>query len=229
MTYDKKMQLGQLLYFNNNVDLAIKAFRSASKLKPTAFEPHMNLVNIYVQKGALDQAIEECHEVLNIKSKHREVHLILGNLLRSQAGKEEDANKRQALLKEAEQEVMQADLLGADRALVHNTLGIIKVQQGDPDGAINQMKRALELNPRLPDANLVLGVLYFKNGDKVLALDYLDRAIKYKGGKNAAAWNTKADILYTMNRFDEALEARQKSVETEPTGDFDLKIFDHWN
>ncbi len=217
ITYDKKMQLGQLLYYNKNVDQAIKAFRTASALKPTAFEPHLNLVNIYVQKKEISQAIAECHEVLKIKSKHRDVHLILGNLLRRQVSDEQDPDRQKKLLEEAEEEVNRAQSLGADRALVHNTLGIIKVQQGKHDEAMKHMEQALLTNPKLPDAHRVLAVLYFKRGDKEQALHHLDLAIKQKDGKNAEAWNTQADILFTMDKLDEALEAYKKSIEADPS------------
>lgn len=214
--YDKKMQLGQLLYFNGNVDQAIKAFRTAASLKPTAFEPHLNLVNIYVQKGEIPQAIDECHEVLKIKEKHRDVHLILGNLLRSQAGNEKDPDEQKKMLKEAEQEVAAAEALGADPAMVHNTIGIIKVQQGDTDGAMKHMEQALSANQKLPDAHLVKGVLHFKKGEKDLALKHLDLAIKHKANKNAEARNTKADILFTMGKVDEAMEEYKKAATDDP-------------
>ncbi len=214
--YDKKMQLGQLLYFNGNVDQAIKAFRTAASLKPTAFEPHLNLVNIYVQKGELPQAIDECHEVLKIKEKHRDVHLILGNLLRSQASNEKDPDEQKKMLKEAEAEVKEAEALGADPALIHNTIGIIKVQQGDTDEAMRHMDLALQANQKLPDAHLVKGVLHFKKGEKELALKHLDLAVKHKGGKNAEARNTKADILFTMGKPDEALAEYKKAAEDDP-------------
>lgn len=214
--YDKKMQLGQLLYFNGNVDQAIKAFRTAASLKPGAFEPHLNLVNIYVQKGELPQAIEECHEVLKIKEKHRDVHLILGNLLRSQAGNEKDPEEQKKMLKEAEEQVKIAEELGADPAMVHNTIGIIKVQQGETDAAMTHMEHALQANQKLPDAHLVKGVLHFKKGEKEQALKHLDLAVKHKGGKNAEARNTKADILFTMGKHDEAMEEYKKAASDDP-------------
>ena len=212
-TYDKKMQLGQLLYFNGNVDQAIKAFRTAAQLKPTAFEPHLNLVNIYVQKGDIPEAVEECHEVLKIKEGHKDVHLILGNLLRSMASSETDTEKQKELLAEAVKEVEMAQSLKADPALIQNTLGIIKVQQGEHDQAMKHMEAALAVKGSLPDAHLVKGVLHFKKGEKELALKHLDLAIKHKANKNAEARNTKADILFTMGKHDEALTEYQKAAE----------------
>lgn len=215
-TYDKKMQLGQLLYFNGNVDQAIKAFHTAATLKPTAFEPHLNLVNIYVQKGEIQEAVDECHEVLKIKEGHKDVHLILGNLLRSLASSESDPEKQKKLLEDAVASVEKAASLHADPALIHNTLGIIRVQQGDHDKAMKHMEDALAIKQALPDAHLVKGVLHFKKGEKEKALQHLDLAIKHKGNKNAEARTTKADILFTMNKHDDAMTEYKKASEDDP-------------
>ncbi|MBX9687614.1 MAG: tetratricopeptide repeat protein [Candidatus Obscuribacterales bacterium] len=93
-TYASKMQMGQLLYFNGNVDQAIRAFKYAAQLKPDAFDPHLNLVNIYVQKQDFQAAVEECREGLKLKPNHRDLHLILGNLLRNMAGSSKDADEQ---------------------------------------------------------------------------------------------------------------------------------------
>lgn len=215
-SYDKKMQLGQLLYYNGNVEQAIKAFRPAISLDPKAFEPHLNLVNIYVQTGDISQAIEECHAVLKIKSKHRDVHLILGNLLRSEAGKNKDFEAQQRLLSEAEAHVYIAETLGADPAMVHNTLGIIKVQQGNTDEAMQHMEKALSSNQKLPDAHLVKSVLHFKRGENELAIKHLDLAVTYKNNNNAEARNTKADILFCMKKYDQALEEYKEATKNDP-------------
>lgn len=214
-TYAKKMQLGQLLYFNGNVDHAIRAFKYAASLKPDAFEPHLNLVNIYVQKQDMPEAIDECREVLKLKPNHRDIHLILANLLRNQAGSETNKEEQTKLLDQAAKEAEQAGELGADEALIHNTLGILAVQKGEHDKALEHINKAIDKNYKLPDAHLIKGVLTFKKGDKEGALKEIDIAIKQKG-KHAEARNTKADILTSMNKHTEAMEEYKKATEDDP-------------
>src|SRR5438270_9472391 len=87
-TYAHKMEMGQLLYFNGDVDRAIAAYEAAAELAPNAFEPHLNLLQMYVQKGtdeAMEKAAHECNEVLKRKPGNREVHFLLANILRTQA------------------------------------------------------------------------------------------------------------------------------------------------
>ncbi len=211
-SYAKKMQLGQLLYFNGNVDHAIKAFKYAASLKPDAFEPHLNLVNIYVQKQDLNAAIEECREGLKIKPTHRDMHLILGNLLRTQAGsKEAGSTEQKAMLDEAKKELNTAKEMGANEAMINSTLSVLHVQTGDLDKAMEHANAALDKNNKNPDVHLIKGVLHFKKGEKEQAMKELDTAIEQKG-KNAEARSTKADMMFSAGKVDEALEEYKKAL-----------------
>lgn len=211
-SFPKKMQMGQLLYFNGNVDRAIKCFKDAAKLKPDAFEPHLNLVNIYVQKQEFAEAVEEAREGLKIKPNHRDLHLILGNLLRTLAGqKDKDSEEQKKLLEEATKELGIAQEMGANKALINSTLSVIHIQQGNFDKAMEHCDAALEQKDNLPDAHLIKGVLHFKKGEKEIALKEIDLAIKQKG-KNAEARNTKADILVGSGKVEEALEEYKRAL-----------------
>ncbi len=233
-TYAKKMELGQLLYFNGNLDGAINAFLYAAALNPSAFEPHLNLVNLYVQKGTpegIEKAIEECHEVLKLKPGNKEVHLILGNLLRTQSSSEKDTAASQAKLEEALKEIHLAQEQGAPEAMCENTLGLLLLQKGDRDAALEHIEKAVKKQPNFPDAHLIRSVLLFRKAqdanllkdmnsvDAKKKLDEvlkeLDLAIKQKE-KNPEARNTKGDILFAMGKHTEALEQYQKATEDEP-------------
>lgn len=221
-SYAKKMQLGQLLYFNGNVDRAINAFKTAAQLKPNEFDPHLNLVNIYVQKQDFNSAIEECREGLKIKPSHRDLHLILGNLLRTVAGSK-DPEEAKKMLEEAKKELAAAGELGANKGLVASTQAVLHVQTGDFEKAMEHVRAALEENPKNADAHLIKAVLHHKKGQetgltdaqkkehKDLTMHHLDQAVKHKG-KNAEARNTKADILFSAGKHDEALEEYKNAL-----------------
>jgi tetratricopeptide (TPR) repeat protein len=164
-TYAHKMEMGQLLYFNGDIDRSIKAFEAASELNDKAFEPHLNLVNLYVQKGGdegLANAARECGEVLKRKPSNKDIHLILGNLLRTQAGNETDPDKMKVKLTEAAQEVQTAQDMGANKAMCENTIGLIELQRGDNEKALEHINNAIEKQPVFADAHLVRAVLLFK-------------------------------------------------------------------
>lgn len=229
-TYAHKMEMGNLLYFNGDVDRAIRAFQRAAELNPKAFEPHLNLVNLHVQRGGeegVKLAIDECHEVLKRKPSNKEVHLILGNLLRTQASTMTDTAKAKEILTEAQKEVEAAMEMGAPEALCEQTIGMILLQKGDFDQSLQHIDKALKKQPTSPDAHLIRAILLFKpigvekindpamkpKLEEVLA--ELDLAVKQKG-KNAEARNTKADILFAAGKHEESAEEYEKATQDDP-------------
>lgn len=229
-TYAHKMEMGNMLYFNGDVERAIKAFQRAGELNPKAFEPHLSLVNLWLQKGgddAITQAENECKAVLALKPQHRDCHLILGNLLRTEAGTLTDKDKMNAKLDEAAAEVAKAEELGANEALCENTIGLILLQRGDTDKALAHIDNALKKQPVYPDAHLIKGVLLFKQigVDKIndpamkdklqQVFDELDLAVKQKD-KNAEAHHTKAEILFAAGKYHDSAKEYEAAVKDEP-------------
>jgi len=235
-TYSEKMQMGQMLYFNGDVDRAIRAFEQAAELNQKAAEPHTMLLQLYTQKGGaeyMDKAIKECHEVLERKP-NKDIHLVLGNLLRNAAGSEPDAAKQKEKLDEASKEILEAEKEGAKRSLCEYTIGMIDLQQGNTDQASAHVEEAIKDQPDFADAHLVHGVLMFKEATKAGAdgkpkdfsdpavqqslnkvIDELDVAIKQKP-KNAEAHNTKAEILLALGKNSEAEDEYNKTITDEP-------------
>jgi len=203
-TASSKMQLGELLFFNGNIDGAINAFRGALMLKPDLWEAHLNLVNMYIQKSDFPSAIEECREVLKVKPNHKDVHLILGNLLRAQ----NDLDGAESALKKAIE-------CGASPAMAHNALGLTLLQKGKHDEAHAHIQQAIDKQKNFPDAHLTMGVVLFKKGDKEGSLKSFDTAIKQKG-KYPEARNAKGDILAADGKWKEALEEYEKAAKEEP-------------
>ncbi len=235
MNYMQKMKLAESMYFNGNIEGAIRAFQGACELNPKAFEPHLGLVNLHVSNTDLPAAIEECHVCLKMKPDHRDAHLILGNLLRAQASNEEDSEKQNAMFKEAKETISKALELGANKAMCENTLGLICLQLKEHDKALEHIDNAIKASPNMADAHLVRGVLLFRkltapalaSGTKIDLqsgqykaqiddiLDELNLAIKQKT-KNADAKNTKADIMMGLGKADEAVELYEDALEDDP-------------
>jgi tetratricopeptide (TPR) repeat protein len=214
-SYDSKMQLGQSLQFNGNLEQAIKAYKYAASLKPNAFDPHFLLVNIYAQQQDFKAAAEECRVALRIKPGNRDLHLLLGNLDRTLAGNTADPAEQKQLLAEAVKELEAAEECGASPALVQSTLAVLHVQTGNFDKAMEHVDKALDKNDKQPDAHLIRGILKYKKGDKQEAMKELDIAVQQKG-KNAEARNTKADILFADGKSDEALDEYKRALEDDP-------------
>ncbi len=61
----------------------------------------------------------------------------------------------------------------------HLAAGIEKFQEGDLDGAINDLKTTLQRNPEDPNALSELSKAYFKKGDRKLAIREFKRAVNF--------------------------------------------------
>ena len=229
-TYAHKMEVGQLLFFNGDVDRAIRAFQRAAELNPKAVEPHMSLINLYAQKGGesgLANAEKECAEALRIKPGSKDVHLLYGTLLKNEAGSISDKEKMQAKCDDAMRELTAAMQAGASEPLCESQIALLYLQKGDFEEALKHINVAIEKQPVNADAHMVKAVLLFRGigGDKVNAPEMkeklqevfaeLDTAIKQKE-KNPEAHNTKAQILVAANRLEDALSEYQATVKAEP-------------
>ncbi|MBX9691864.1 MAG: tetratricopeptide repeat protein [Cyanobacteria bacterium] len=213
--YEKKMELGDLLYRGGYSDEAIRAYRTASTLRPDAFEPHLNLANIYLNRGNLEDAANECREVVKKKPAHGNAHLTLGRLLCSIASSEKDEQKRSALLKEAINEIESARKLNVSIALVESALGYIYVNQGNADEAVKRFDRALQIDENLTDIQRAKAIMHWRMDEKELALTHLN-FVTAQAGNKADNWVTKGNLLLSMDRLKESLECYKKAVEINP-------------
>lgn len=200
-----KMDLAELMFFNGNIDGAIRAYRQALAMQPDLVQAHMGLLSLYIQKQDFPKAIEECHEVIRLKPSTKDVHLILGNLLRAQNDLD---GSIEALTKAADS--------GSDPGQVHSALGTAHLQKGNLEKAEEHLSHAVEKSPKgSADAHLLLGVVKFKKGNKTDAIQHIDKSIKMKA-KNPEAHNAKGDMLAADGKWKEALEEYELAVKDEP-------------
>jgi tetratricopeptide (TPR) repeat protein len=71
--------------------------------------------------------------------------------------------------------------------------------EGRPADALSRLRRAVQLNPRLTPASLLLGELAYREGDAALAIATYERALKYAPGEEALAarlkeWRADAEV-----------------------------------
>src|SRR2546423_5294107 len=81
--------------------------------------------------------------------------------------------------------------------------------------AIGAARKALELDPSLPDAHVSMGAILSHSGDVAGGLRHLRKAVELNPGL-AHAQNLLGRTLYSYERHAEALEAMQKSVRQDP-------------
>ena len=106
--------------------------------------------------------------------------------------------------------------LAPERAEAHYNLGNALRLWGDAKGAEEALGRALEIQPRFPEAHFVLGLLF---GDQVgsehLGLSEFEAAIAQKPGYAEAHFNVGV-IHWKADETEPALEAFQRAVKENP-------------
>lgn len=94
-------------------------------------------------------------------------------------------------------------------------LGVVVLQQGDPQRAVALIGQAVGLNPDNAPAHSNLGNALSACGHHDAALESYDRAIRLQPDF-AEAHNNRAGVLRTLKRYGEALKSYGKAVEIKP-------------
>jgi type IV pilus assembly protein PilF len=86
------------------------------------------------------------------------------------------------------------------------------MENGEFDRARPALIRALELNPRSPEANVLMGLLNESQNDYVLAERHYRLALEVESD-NAQALNNYGSFLFGRERYEEAVKVLRKLVE----------------
>ncbi len=193
---------GEVLMLKGELDDAAEAFADAIDLKPQWPLPYRNLAALrlrqekpeeavavyekgvkatdgnaamiiglaalYEQTGQVDKAIKLYEDVL---VKERDSELAANNLAMLLA----DYKKDEASLKRARNLV--APLLDKENAAYQDTVGWVLYRNGDLDGALDHLRRALKLAPDAPGLHYHLARVLLKKGDRKAALEHLRKAV----------------------------------------------------
>jgi len=141
---------------------AEQSFREAIRLQPNLAEPQNNLANLLTGEQRYDEAGFRFRRALALNPQYADAHHGLGLLLILTHHEAEAGNELQAAASAA-----------PGNPQIHTDLADLLSVQGRLPGAAAEYRRALELNARLPDANLGLGLILLQQGDRGNAVHYL--------------------------------------------------------
>ncbi len=105
-------------------------------------------------------------------------------------------------------------------------LGVVALQTGRPQAALEPISRSLLIHPRQPVAQLNLGVAMQQLDRLEEAFGCFERALELQPGY-ADALNNRADVLLQWNRPEEALRSLERALELRP--DFAMALNNRGN
>jgi tetratricopeptide (TPR) repeat protein len=187
------LKRSEIFYERQAYDQAIQDLAQVMKLDSTNLRAHHLLADVYMDSYQSARALQTMQRVvmlypdsINSKLKLSEFQLIL---------KQYDAALSTI-----------ADIMeirpGDPEALF--MLGMIYRDQGKTDLAIGAFQSAVERNPDMSEAWVILGDLMDRTHNP-LASQYFDNAVRV-APDNVAAWHAKAYFLQNNDKIDEALE-----------------------
>lgn len=201
---DQLYQRAEYLFEQGQFDEAIADVFLIFQKDSNHLRGHELLADIYMETyrsqmalRTLQRATEVYPDSLDTKLKLAEYQLIL---------KQYDASVATI------GEVLQKDAQNAN-ALFY--LGLNFQEQGDRDRAIGAFQSAVEIDPDLIDAWIILGN-YMEQLGSPLAAQYYDNAVRVDP-QNISALHSKAYYLQNHDQIDEALELYEQIQSIDPT------------
>ena len=105
-------------------------------------------------------------------------------------------------------------------------LGVVALQAGQPQAAVDLISRSLQVQPQQPVAHLNLGVAEQQLSRLDTALDCFERALQLVP-EYPDALNNRADVLLALGRPEEALGSLQRALQLQP--DFPMALNNRGN
>lgn len=135
----------------------------------------------YAHSGEVEKAIDAYEKALKLDRDYPSAHLNLGTGYLFLFHQKKD----ESLIEKAIESYERAIALDPGSASAYNGLGAAQKMAGDLEKAISSWHKALEIRPDFDYPLYNLGVAYLEKGDKLMALDYLERYKKlyYSGLK----------------------------------------------
>lgn len=208
-------------------DPVIDALTEAIQKTPDDPDLYFQRSEIFYEREAYDQAIQDLAHVMRLDSLNLRAHHLLADVYLDsyQSVRALQTLQRAAVLypdsinTKLKLSEFQLILKQYDAAL--NTLAdIMKIRPGDPEAlfmigmvyrdqgktnlAIGAFQSAVERNPDMSEAWVILGDLMDRTHNP-LAIQYFDNAVRV-APKNIAAWHAKAYYLQNNDKIEEALE-----------------------
>ncbi|MFP2961627.1 tetratricopeptide repeat protein [Myxococcus sp. 1LA] len=219
---------------------AVKSFQMGLSIDPGDVDCLLGLVRVHLSTGAAVDAEAAVLRLLKVKPDHTEAQAHLA-MLRAQAGHADALEALRALAAAPNAGYFErfnlgallferGDLAGAraafesvlqvspDSTHAHFELGRIRLQQGEPDGAVSHFLRAAEGAPQQPMPLLMLSRAHAACGQLGLAIQAATQALeKAQGGLRRAVLEDLFKLYLSGGSSDGAKRVAQELRQLEPS------------
>ncbi|MEJ2646757.1 MAG: tetratricopeptide repeat protein, partial [Gammaproteobacteria bacterium] len=183
---------------------AVAAYRRALAADPQSLEAHLQLANIQLQQGDLQEAADSYRRALATRPDHFQAQLRLA-----------DVQRRLGKLDEAASHCRAALALDPGAVEGHYHLGLILQEQGDLAGAEASLHHALQIAPESAGTWNNLGLVLQQAERRDEAEDAYRRALSLDANQPEAHRNL-ANRLRETGRYAEAGKLLDHAVELDP-------------
>ncbi len=179
-------------------------FRHNLALNPNSLAAHINLGDVFFDRGDYQNAKEQYYQALKIRPDFVQAHNNLGNIL-----------EREGKLEQAIAELNLALKLKPDYAEAYNNLGIVLASQGKIKEAVDSYNKALQLKPDYADPHNNLGNVFAEQGRNQEAVEQYVEALNAEPNY-PEAHNNLAVILVKQGKLNEAINEYSEALRLRP-------------
>ena len=195
--------LGLALVHEQRPDEAMSEYLAALRLQPEAHD-HSAVAELLIQKGRLDEALNQLREAMAMEPGNATAHLAAGQLLSGTGNTDNAIREYQTALR-----------LDPNLAQAHYLLGGELAERGRPDEAIAQFRAALIAQPEYADAQNDLGMALDARGQSDEAIAHLREAVRLSPD-NPETHNNLGASLANAGRLDEAIAQFREALRLKP-------------
>lgn len=189
-------------------------FQRALSINPGYLRARIMLAKLYSEAGDGEHAIEELETSLSYAPA-----FIVDNVreLVRMHRQETSAGERGALFHRLLEE-------RPTSAQISKQIALEAIQNGDYDAAVDELKKALSINPHYPDLHNLLGIAYANRGMTDDAVVEFETALKINPDYLKARLNL-ALALYEKGARDESLRHLEMVLELDPENELAVNLF----
>jgi tetratricopeptide (TPR) repeat protein len=195
---------------------------------PTNLVNRLVLADLYFKDERYDDSVTQYREAVTINDKSTLAHVGLGRALIQTGELEEAAANFQAVIDLSKEEDISGELVQSS----YYYLGVIALEQDNPEGAVEQFKQATALERTDSDSWYLLGTAYLKAGKFEEAVDSLGQAVRFvpnyteayealaqafeQQGAAGGAMYARGMAAYSKGNYEEAASQLEAAVELDP-------------